>query len=146
MGDWDRWEIGAQCEKRWQEASKREFWRRYGLRHPAFQKVQERWKALQHFSIKERQLRARYKTPLGEGDSAIDDAIGDVRDALDNELPSRGVSIQKTRPYGLRTKIMDQVAREKSRRFRRRITPSFVAVCWKEYRRRFLRRVDSDSS
>jgi hypothetical protein len=130
LSEVDRVALGAEVEARLALAAKARREAMVEARNERFN-LQEKRARLNSIPVDERRRRAR-QSPNWADD---DDTVLDIRDAVSALYGSSKIEISIAQlRYGLRRQILAEVAKEKSKKLRRNITPRFVERCLEEHR------------
>jgi hypothetical protein len=105
---------------------------------PTLEHIEEFSGDIQSVPLSARRSRSRDKTEFGDGDSRIDELVGDLRSWID-ERGSRLVTKPIRRLYRERGSILEAVAEAATQRYGVTISARFVEGCVEEYRRLFPR-------
>ena len=157
----------AQLENRWNELAREDAKQRgleaererFKRREPyagvdPVERMNKLYEELRNIPLSVRKERAGLGDKLGEGDHAIDEKIGDLREFIrltepndrNAEAPPGGKKVTTMERRGLRTYpgrrpkgVRDALIREMialiKERYGVKVSPDYVKLCWKKYRR-----------
>ena len=141
LGFEERILIATAFEQQATEAAKAKADAQLRAADPSIEEIEDLHRRIQDVPVEDRQKRAQKKTPLGEGNSTLDDLVGDLRLWVEGEGSRKGGRLipAPRRIYAQRKAVLEAVAAEATERFGLPISPRFVEGCVEEYRRFFPR-------